>query len=277
MSVSVREQLTRKKPIAKTDPGGHQGGHAGPELGRNLGTFALMMFGVGATVGTGIFFVLPESVPDAGPAVVVAFLLAGLAAGLSADLLRRDGQRDPGERVDVLLRLPLARRAGGDGDRGLRAPRVRRRGRRRGRRLERLLQRAARQDHRLQPAGRAVLLADPRRGRHDRPGEPAGHRAGLPVHPAADPRGQRVGQGQHDHGARSSSACWCCSWSSASRRSRPTGSTTSGSPARPASRPPPARSSSPSSVSMPSRRRARRSRTPNARCRGRSWARWSSW
>ena len=84
MTVSVREQLTRKKPIAKTDPGGHQGGHAGPELGRTIGTFSLMMFGVGATVGTGIFFVLPESVPDAGPAVVVAFLLAGLAAGLSA-------------------------------------------------------------------------------------------------------------------------------------------------------------------------------------------------
>ena len=84
MTVSMREQLTRKKPIAKTDPGGHQGGHAGPELGRTIGTFSLMMFGVGATVGTGIFFVLPESVPDAGPAVVVAFLLAGLAAGLSA-------------------------------------------------------------------------------------------------------------------------------------------------------------------------------------------------
>ena len=76
MSVSVREQLTRKKPIAKTDPGGHQGGHAGPELGRTIGTFSLMMFGVGATVGTGIFFVLPESVPDAGPAVVVASAMA---------------------------------------------------------------------------------------------------------------------------------------------------------------------------------------------------------
>ena len=49
-----------------------------------IGTFQLMMFGVGATVGTGIFFVLQESVPDAGPAVVVSFLLAGLAAGLSA-------------------------------------------------------------------------------------------------------------------------------------------------------------------------------------------------
>jgi amino acid transporter len=42
------------------------------------------MFGVGATVGTGIFFVLQEAVPDAGPAVVLSFLVAGLAAGLSA-------------------------------------------------------------------------------------------------------------------------------------------------------------------------------------------------
>ena len=42
------------------------------------------MFGVGATVGTGIFFVLQEAVPDAGPAVIIAFLVAGLGAGLSA-------------------------------------------------------------------------------------------------------------------------------------------------------------------------------------------------
>ncbi len=84
MTISLSAQLLRKKPIQIADPGHELGEHAGPELGRNLGTFTLMMFGVGATVGTGIFFVLPESVPDAGPAVVVAFLLAGLAAGLSA-------------------------------------------------------------------------------------------------------------------------------------------------------------------------------------------------
>ena len=50
----------------------------------SFGTFQLTMFGVGATVGTGIFFVLQEAVPDAGPAVIVSFLIAGLAAGLSA-------------------------------------------------------------------------------------------------------------------------------------------------------------------------------------------------
>jgi amino acid transporter len=61
-----------------------KGPHDGPDLGRSFGTFQLTMFGVGATVGTGIFFVLQEAVPDAGPAVVVSFLIAGLAAGLSA-------------------------------------------------------------------------------------------------------------------------------------------------------------------------------------------------
>ncbi|WP_043644171.1 amino acid permease [Nocardioides alkalitolerans] len=72
-------QLLRRKPIGR-----QKGAHDGPELDRTIGTFQLMMFGVGATVGTGIFFVLQEAVPDAGPAVVVAFLVAGLAAGLSA-------------------------------------------------------------------------------------------------------------------------------------------------------------------------------------------------
>ena len=79
MSATLSEQLTRKKPMAAK-----KGPHDGPDLGRSFGTFQLMMFGVGATVGTGIFFVLQEAVPDAGPAVVLSFLIAGLAAGLSA-------------------------------------------------------------------------------------------------------------------------------------------------------------------------------------------------
>ena len=49
-----------------------------------IGTFQLTMFGVGATVGTGIFFVLQQAVPEAGPAVLISFLIAGIAAGLSA-------------------------------------------------------------------------------------------------------------------------------------------------------------------------------------------------
>ncbi len=42
------------------------------------------MFGVGSTVGTGIFFVLSQAVPEAGPSVIVSFIIAGIAAGLSA-------------------------------------------------------------------------------------------------------------------------------------------------------------------------------------------------
>jgi amino acid transporter len=42
------------------------------------------MFGVGATIGTGIFFVMSSAVPEAGPAVVLAFVMAGIAAGLAA-------------------------------------------------------------------------------------------------------------------------------------------------------------------------------------------------
>ena len=79
MTATLGEQLTRKKPMAAK-----KGPHDGPDLNRGFGTFQLTMFGVGATVGTGIFFVLQEAVPDAGPAVVVSFLIAGLAAGLSA-------------------------------------------------------------------------------------------------------------------------------------------------------------------------------------------------
>ncbi len=76
---TLTDQLTRRKPI-RVDTGEH----GGAGLRRSFGTFQLMMFGVGATVGTGIFFVLQEAVPDAGPAVIVAFLVAGLGAGLSA-------------------------------------------------------------------------------------------------------------------------------------------------------------------------------------------------
>ena len=77
--IPLGSQLSRRKPIAA-----QKGPHEGPELSRSFGTFQLTMFGVGATVGTGIFFVLQEAVPDAGPAVVISFIVAGIAAGLSA-------------------------------------------------------------------------------------------------------------------------------------------------------------------------------------------------
>src|SRR5215212_8482973 len=54
------------------------------ELTRTIGVFELSMFGVGATIGTGIFFVLSQAVPIAGPAVVISFVIAGVVAGLTA-------------------------------------------------------------------------------------------------------------------------------------------------------------------------------------------------
>jgi len=53
-------------------------------LRRTLGLFQLTMIGVGATIGTGIFFTMAEAVPKAGPSVILSFLLAALTAGLTA-------------------------------------------------------------------------------------------------------------------------------------------------------------------------------------------------
>lgn len=73
----------RKKSIDKMISDSAGGGTA-EHLQRSMGVFQLTMFGVGATIGTGIFFVLAQTVPDAGPAVIVSFLFTGLVAGLTA-------------------------------------------------------------------------------------------------------------------------------------------------------------------------------------------------
>ncbi len=52
-------------------------------LKRSMSTLQLTLIGVGGTVGTGIFFILSEAVPEAGPAVLVSFVLAALVAGLT--------------------------------------------------------------------------------------------------------------------------------------------------------------------------------------------------
>lgn len=79
-ALSMPRQLLRRRPVsgAPVADGGSN------RLRRSLGGFQLTMFGVGATVGAGIFFVFPEAVPQAGPAVVVSFIMAGAAAGLAA-------------------------------------------------------------------------------------------------------------------------------------------------------------------------------------------------
>ena len=68
----------------------HQGSDEGIEkiehgaLVRSMGVFPLTMIGVGATIGTGIFFTMVEAVPKAGPSVILSFLIAALTAGLTA-------------------------------------------------------------------------------------------------------------------------------------------------------------------------------------------------
>jgi amino acid transporter len=77
------QQLFRRKPVMSmaeetgTDDGGGQ-------LARSIGLFQLSMIGVGATIGTGIFFVMSQAVPVAGPAVIWSFVIAGVVAGLTA-------------------------------------------------------------------------------------------------------------------------------------------------------------------------------------------------
>jgi APA family basic amino acid/polyamine antiporter len=80
---SLVQQLFRRKPV--TEMAQETGADTGQtELARSIGLFQLSMFGIGATIGTGIFFVLTEAVPVAGPAVIWSFALAGAVAGLTA-------------------------------------------------------------------------------------------------------------------------------------------------------------------------------------------------
>ncbi|WP_431887352.1 amino acid permease [Nocardiopsis alba] len=77
---TLGRRLSRRKPVEKlvaeteSDSG----------LRRTMGFWQLSMIGIGATLGTGVFVVLGEAVPIAGPAVIVAFVLAGITALFSA-------------------------------------------------------------------------------------------------------------------------------------------------------------------------------------------------
>ncbi|RZQ64360.1 amino acid permease [Amycolatopsis suaedae] len=80
--VGLRAALTRRKPV---DVLLAEGGHGeGGTLRRTLGLSQLTMLSIGATLGSGIFVVLGEAVPVAGPAVVLSFVLAGITALFSA-------------------------------------------------------------------------------------------------------------------------------------------------------------------------------------------------
>ena len=126
------QQLFRRKPVPEmSEETGADTGRS--ELARTIGLFQLSMFGVGATIGTGIFFVLSRG--RAGRRSRGDRVVRDRRRGRRAHrgLLRRAGQRRPGVGVVVLLRLRDARRAAGRRCRRLPAAGVRRvrRGRRR--------------------------------------------------------------------------------------------------------------------------------------------------
>jgi basic amino acid/polyamine antiporter, APA family len=80
---SLREQILRRKPVpVMTEETGAD--REGGELARTITLFQLSLFGIGATIGTGIFIVFSSSVPEAGPAVIFSFVFAGVVAGLTA-------------------------------------------------------------------------------------------------------------------------------------------------------------------------------------------------
>jgi APA family basic amino acid/polyamine antiporter len=80
--MTLARRLLRTKPTERIVA---EGGHGeGGELRRTMSLWQLTLFSVGATLGTGIFVILGQAVPKAGPAVVLAFVLAAITALLSA-------------------------------------------------------------------------------------------------------------------------------------------------------------------------------------------------
>ena len=73
---SLKEQVLRRKPVLEMEL--ETGADTGKsELKRTVGLWSLSAIGIGGTIGTGIFFILSQAVPMAGPAVIWSFVLAG--------------------------------------------------------------------------------------------------------------------------------------------------------------------------------------------------------
>ncbi len=80
---TFREQVLRSKPVQEM--AAETGADSGrSELKRTIGLWSLSAIGIGGTIGTGIFFILSQAVPMAGPAVIWSFVIAGVVAGLTA-------------------------------------------------------------------------------------------------------------------------------------------------------------------------------------------------
>ena len=79
---SATAQLFRTKSVDEIV--GEAGQGEGGTLNRTMGLLALTMFSVGSIIGTGIFVILGEAVPKAGPAVLISFGLAAVTCAFSA-------------------------------------------------------------------------------------------------------------------------------------------------------------------------------------------------
>jgi APA family basic amino acid/polyamine antiporter len=77
--VTYARSLMRTKPVEQITQDG-----SNTALRRALGLWPLVALSIGATLGTGIFVVLADAAPVAGPAVVISFVIAGVAALCSA-------------------------------------------------------------------------------------------------------------------------------------------------------------------------------------------------
>jgi APA family basic amino acid/polyamine antiporter len=77
-----RSQPFRLKPVDVIVAQHEEQGGSG--LRRSMGLLQLTALSIGATLGTGIFVILGEAVPLAGPAVVLGFVLAAVTALFSA-------------------------------------------------------------------------------------------------------------------------------------------------------------------------------------------------
>ncbi|GAA0692834.1 amino acid permease [Kitasatospora atroaurantiaca] len=82
IDLTLRQQILRCKPVAAFQADAEHA--AGGGLRRTVGVFQLTMIGIGATIGTGIFFALDAAVPEAGPAVVLSFVIGAVTAALTA-------------------------------------------------------------------------------------------------------------------------------------------------------------------------------------------------
>ncbi|XP_021755249.1 cationic amino acid transporter 9, chloroplastic-like [Chenopodium quinoa] len=76
------ESACRSKPLAPNSSDVRT--NSGEGLVRRLGLFELVLIGIGASIGAGIFVVTGTVAHDAGPAVTLCFILAGVSCILNA-------------------------------------------------------------------------------------------------------------------------------------------------------------------------------------------------